>query len=357
MTALLNWYDGVARDLPWRRTRDPYVLWVSEIMLQQTRVETVIPYFGRFLDQFPTVSALAAAPLEQVLKAWEGLGYYNRARSLHKSAHIILERHHGSLPDTPKALQELPGVGVSTSHAILSIAHDLPYPVLDGNVQRVLARMHGIWDDLRRSQPLQRLWDIAYELIGQSPRPGDHNQAMMELGATVCTPRNPRCDVCPFNEECVAFKAGQTELIPFKAPGKRVPHHHVAVGVVRDGERILVQQRGPEGFLAGLWEFPGGKLKEGETPLQAVIRELKEECGVEVEVQSALRTVQHAYSHFRVTLHPFLCRIVRGEVTGCEGQAVLWGDSNDVQRLAFPRGTQQILELLGLRTTDTTGET
>lgn len=237
---LLGWYDRVRRDLPWRRTDDPYAIWVSEAMLQQTQVATVIPYYRRFLARFPTVHALASAPEVDVLKHWEGLGYYSRARNLHKAAGVVVSECNGTLPDTLDGLQSLPGIGPYMAAAVASIAFNRPVPVLDGNVERVLTRLHGISDPAREKATHQRLWALADDLLSID-RPGDHNQAMMELGATVCTPRAPDCPGCPFTGDCKAERAGNPESYPVKLPKKTVPHHHIAVGLVmRDGCYLMV---------------------------------------------------------------------------------------------------------------------
>jgi A/G-specific adenine glycosylase len=305
---LLAWYRAHRRDLPWRRTGDIYAVWVSEVMLQQTRVETVIPYYGRFLARFPTVAALAAAPLQDVLKLWEGLGYYTRARNLHRAAQRVVAEHGGRIPSTYEDFRALPGVGDYIAAAVLSIAAGAPLPVVDGNVLRVWARWRGLAEDIRKPRTLRR---VREELAGNIPAatPGDFNQALMELGATVCVPASPRCRECPLAADCVALREGRTAELPVRPARPAVPHHEIAVGVIRrrDG-RLLIQQRPEEGLLGGLWEFPGGKLEAGETAAEAVRRECREETGLEVAVEAALAEVRHAYSHFTVTLHVFVCR-------------------------------------------------
>src|SRR5258708_9410248 len=229
--ALLAWYDGAAADLPWRRTHDPYHVWLSEIMLQQTQVRTVISYFERFINAFPTVTALAAAPLDQVLKRWEGLGYYSRARNLHRAAQRIVADHGGEFPSTAATLQTLPGIGRYTAGAIASIAFNEKVAVLDGNVMRVLTRLYDIADDIYVSATQRRLWTLA-ELMGPAGRPGDYNQAIMELGRTVCRPQNPACMMCPVSTHCLACQHGTQNQRPVKAPKQPTPHYDVAAVVI-----------------------------------------------------------------------------------------------------------------------------
>jgi A/G-specific adenine glycosylase len=343
---LLAWYDRAAADLPWRRTRDPYHVWLSEIMLQQTQVATVIPYFERFLADFPTVEALAAAPLDRVLKRWEGLGYYSRARNLHRAAQQITARHsneNGAFPATAAALQQLPGVGRYTANAIASIAFAEQVAVLDGNVMRVLSRLYDVADDISATATRNRLWALAEQLVPPS-RSGDYNQAMMELGRTICKPRQPICSACPLTTHCLAFRRGTQGQRPVKAPKRQTPHYDVSAGVIYDGEgQILIAQRPTEGLLGGLWEFPGGKQEPGETPQECLARELWEELAIRVEVGDPLVIVKHAFTHFRITLHAFRCCYLEGppQAIGCADWR--WVRLDDVDRFAFGNADRQII--------------
>jgi len=311
--ALLRWYGRNRRDLPWRRTRDPYAIWVSEAMLQQTRVETVIPYYERFLERFPDVRALASADLDDVLGQWAGLGYYGRARNLRAAARALVDEHGGRLPRDAAALRRLPGVGRYTAGAVASIAFDRPEPVLDGNVKRVLARLLAIRADVGRSEVAERLWGHAGELAA-GPRPGDLNQALMELGATVCTPRAPRCEACPLARRCAARRAGDPEAIPARAPRRAVPEvAAVACWLVRGG-RVLVVRRPPRGLMGGLWELPGGDLARGEAPAAGVRRALRERLALSVERVRRAGSVDHAFSHRLLRLHVYRCEEARGRV-------------------------------------------
>ena len=342
---LLAWYARHARDLPWRRTRDPYAVWVSEIMLQQTQVATVIPYFARWMRRFPTVRRLAAADEADVLKAWEGLGYYSRARNLHRAAKEVVARYGGRLPRDVAALRALRGIGRYTAGAIASIAFGLDEPVLDGNVIRVLCRVFRIRQNPKAAPTRKRLWSLAEDLLPKG-RASEFNQALMDLGATVCTPRDPRCDACPLAALCGANARGEQAKLPAMPTRKRTPHYDIAVGVIRRGDRILIARRPSEGLLGGLWEFPGGKTESGETPEQAVVREAAEEVGIAVRVEAPLTTVKHAYSHFRVTLHVFLCRHVRGRPQPIECDATKWITPAQLDAHAFPTANRKIFPAL-----------
>jgi A/G-specific adenine glycosylase len=341
---LLPWYDTHARVLPWRGTRDLYEIWVSEIMLQQTRVQTVLQYFQPFLLDFPDVETLGGAPLQAVLKRWEGLGYYGRARNLHRAAGEVMAEHAGQVPRTPEGLTSLPGIGRSTAHSILSIGLDLPLPVLDGNVQRVLTRLRGIAADPRSREVDKELWNCATQWIERSQRPGDHNQALMDLGATVCTPRAPECARCPLGDSCIARRDGTWDRIPWKPGPKAIPHIHQAVAVVVAQGRILVQRRPEEGLLGGLWEFPGSVISDGETAGQAVLRTVREGLGLRVDSVEALSVVHHAYSHFKVTLHPYLCRWQQGEVRSQEGKPTSWEDLCGLSTLPLSVANLKVLQ-------------
>jgi A/G-specific adenine glycosylase len=340
---LLNWYDKNKRVLPWRKSRDPYFIWISEIMLQQTQVDTVIPYYHRFLKAFPTFQALAKAPLGRVLKLWEGLGYYSRARNLHALARTVVKNHQGKLPRDPEALRALPGIGPYTAGAILSIAFNKDHAVLDGNVERVLARHFGWAHDLRTTQARKALWAKAESLVPAGDA-GDYNQAVMELGALICSPRAPQCAICPASADCVARKKNLTDQIPFKRKTKAIPHHHIGAGVIWKGDKLLISQRPLNGLLGGLWEFPGGKQEPKESLAQCVAREIKEELNVRVSVGRKLAEIDHAYSHFKITLHAHHCRYLSGtpQPIGC--RAWRWVSPTQLKNFAFPAANQPIIQ-------------
>jgi A/G-specific adenine glycosylase len=310
---LLAWFAEHERDLPWRRTRDPYRIWVSEVMLQQTQVSTVIPYFLRFVAKFPDVCALSGATLEDVLKIWENLGYYGRARNLHRAAQKIMEDFGGIFPREHAVLRSLPGVGEYIAAAVASIAYGEPRAVVDGNVRRVLARLFLI-DGPSGGAPAARVFrERAQEILDRS-NPGEFNQAMMELGALVCTPRSPSCGECPVASHCGAFAASLQTAYPARIKRPRTPQYRIAVGVVRKDERFLITRRKESGLLGGLWELPGGKIEPGETPGAACIREIAEEVNLSVEVKDFVARISHAYSHFRVVADVFECEYKTGEV-------------------------------------------
>ncbi len=305
---LLEWYDREQRRLPWRGHPDPYAVWVSEIMLQQTRVETVIPYFERWLQRFPTPEALASASEQEVLAVWEGLGYYSRARNLHRAAQEVVGRFGGRLPANRAELQELPGIGAYTAGAIASIAFGLDEAALDGNIRRVLARVCAVRIPARSPAGERALWQLARDHLPPG-RAGDYNQALMDLGAMVCLPRSPNCLLCPLLNLCEARNLGLENELPLLAPRPAVPHLTVAAAVIVREGRVLIARRPNDELLGGMWEFSGGTLEEGETPEVALVREIAEELGAGIRVGEPLGVYRHAYTHFKVTLHAFRCNL------------------------------------------------
>ena len=343
---LLRWAARNLRDLPWRvEPRDPYRVWVSEIMLQQTQVVTVIPYFRRFTGRFPTVQALAAAPLGDVLKLWEGLGYYARARNLHRAARKVVAEFEGRLPDTVEELSQLPGIGRYTLGAIASIAFGRDAPVVDGNVKRVLCRVYAIRGDARQPAVQKKLWALAEANLPKG-KGGRWNEAMMELGATVCTPRSPHCDECPLSGDCRARALGIQEQLPTKATRKKLPHYDVTAAVIRKRGRVFIAQRPVGGMLGGLWEFPGGKRERGESLEECLRREIKEELGVEIEVDQMVTQVKHAYTHFRITLHAFECRLVSGRPLAIQVADWRWVRFDELDDFAFAVTDRKIIQAL-----------
>ncbi len=343
--SLLSWYHKAKREMPWRNTKDPYRIWISEIMLQQTQVHTVTPFYLRFLECFPTVKDLAGAEPGDVMKAWEGLGYYGRARNMHKAAQYMLLYFDGHVPDSQEALLTLPGIGLYTANAILSIAFGKAVPVLDGNVIRVLARLFHVTENVDRPTTVKSLWEMAQTLLPMK-HAGDFNQAVMELGATLCLPRFPLCGSCPVSVHCQAFRLGIQAELPVRTPKKTIPHYDVTAGIIWKNGRFLIALRPPKGLLGGLWEFPGGKKKEGETLEECLKREIREELNIDIHVGNHLVSVNHAYTHFRITLHVFHCAFVEGEVRhlGCDGHH--WITSRDLDTYAFPAADRKVIALL-----------
>jgi A/G-specific adenine glycosylase len=308
---LLHWFDRHARDLPWRRSRDPYAIWVSEVMLQQTQVASVVPFFERFLQSFPSVRALAAAAEADVMRLWEGLGYYRRARSLHRSARLLVADHAGEVPNDPLLLRGLPGFGRYTVNAVLSQAFDRRLPILEANSRRVLCRLFGLRENPAQPAVEKRLWATAETLV-PSKRAGAFNQAMMELGALVCTPVMPGCRRCPLARRCVAHAEGLQETIPMRGtPAQVVQVDETAVTIVRDG-RVLLVRRPDGGRWAGLWEFPHLEQEPLESPVTTAHR-LLAALGLRGKIRGELATIRHAVARFRITLTCVSARWVSGE--------------------------------------------
>jgi A/G-specific adenine glycosylase len=298
---LLDWFGRHRRDLPWRRDRDPYRIWVSEVMLQQTQVATVIPFFERFLAAFPTVADLAAADEQDVLRLWEGLGYYRRARDLHRTARRLVAEHGGRFPDDPAALSALPGMGRYTVGAVLSQAFDRRLPILEANSQRVLCRLFAVREDPTQGPSRRHLWGLAEALL-PARRAGDFNQALMELGALVCTPAAPRCGDCPLARYCEANRLGLQDEIPVRPARPEVVAVQEAAVVVRRGAEVLLVQRPGTGRWANLWEFPHAPLQAGETHEAAARRLVAELTGLDAEVGAELLTLRHGVTRYRITL-------------------------------------------------------
>lgn len=312
---LLNWYKVNKRSLPWRVPGlSPYAVWVSEIMLQQTRVETVIPYYEKWTRTFPTVQALARAPEQAVLNAWEGLGYYSRARNFHKAARLVVEKYGGELPRGLNELRKLPGIGRYTAGALASIIFGMDEPALDGNLKRVYARLFDVSEPVDSPTGEKILWQIAKENLPKG-RAADFNQALMDLGSLICLPKNPRCLICPVMEECQARQNGTQDLRPVKMPKKEVPHyvHAAAVMVGRTGnlphERVLLAKRPSTGLLGGMWEFPNGRVDAEQDPARELTKVLKAGYDLRLRVKRKvpLGVFYHGYTHFKVTVHAFVC--------------------------------------------------
>jgi A/G-specific adenine glycosylase len=321
------------RDLPWRRTRDPYAIWVSEVMLQQTQVATVIPYYGRFLSAFPCPVRLAQAPLDRVLLLWSGLGYYSRARNLHAAAQRIVAEHGGRMPEDAHALRSLPGIGDYTAGAILSIAFGQRVACVDGNVERVLCRALAVSGHPKRGPTRGAIRDAATKLV-DCPTPGDVNQALMELGATVCTPARPECPSCPWRAQCLALQHGVVERFPETGPRPAQVSVRAAAAVVRREGRVLIAQRGDSGVWAGLWEFPQVEVSS-DHPEQGLQAFLRQQFGVGVEVGALLWEVRHGVMNRTVRLEVYDCRLLRGRLAEGEYAAVAWVSLAELGGFAF----------------------
>jgi len=358
-SALLTWWQLCGRhDIPWKQDSqgcpavdgealDPYAIWVAEVMLQQTQLQVVLPYWQRWMAAFPSLEALAAGEEHDALLLWQGLGYYARARRLLQGARLLMETAGAGADPWPRDLEgwlALPGIGRSTAGGILSSAFDRPIAILDGNVKRVLARL--IASPQPPARQLAGFWQLSERLLDPQ-RPRVFNQALMDLGATVCTPRNPRCGDCPWQGHCAAYAAGDPAAYPVKDATRELPFQVIGVGVVLDGGgRVLIDQRLNEGLLGGLWEFPGGKQEPGETIAATIARELMEELAITVEVGEELITLEHAYSHKKLRFVVHLCRWLTGEPQPLACQQVRWVQPQQLGDFPFPAANARIIAAL-----------
>ncbi|WP_059172676.1 A/G-specific adenine glycosylase [Bacillus sp. FJAT-27445] len=344
---LISWFRAEQRSLPWRENQDPYKVWVSEIMLQQTRVDTVIPYFTRFMEQFPTIEALAEAEEDKVLKAWEGLGYYSRARNLQAAVREVKEKYNGVVPDSPKEIATLKGVGPYTAGAILSIAYGIPEPAVDGNVMRVLSRILLIREDIAKPSA-RRIFEEAVRKLISHESPSDFNQALMELGALICTPTSPSCLLCPVREHCHAFHEGEQHVLPIKAKKKKPKQVRLAVAVAVDGEgRILIRKRPAEGLLANLWELPSIEVHH---PIGNAREELeryyKDSFHAELMIGESIGQIQHVFSHLVWDVTVFSARL-DGPIG--ENESLRLVPLEGLADFAFPVPHQKMLALYAVR--------
>ncbi len=342
---LVAWFQEAHRDLPWRRTRDPYALWVSEVMLQQTQVPTVVPYFERFMARFPTVESLADADLGEVLALWQGLGYYGRARNLHAAARIVRDEMGGHLPRDVGALRALPGIGEYIAAAIASTAYGVPEPALDSNVIRVITRVFDVAEDPNRA-PARRLIRAHARALLRPDQPGIFNQAIMELGAVICVSRNPLCPRCPINAYCAARALGIQNERPVRRPRGELSHRDLVAALIARERRLLLVRRVPRGLLGGLWELPGGQLLPGEEPAAALVRILRAELGLEVEVGPLLVTTARTYSHFRATTAVYRCAASGAAEPSGPWDDVHWLDPGEASRYAITGATLQALRAI-----------
>jgi A/G-specific adenine glycosylase len=342
---LLSWYAAHRRRLPWRETADPYAVWVSEVMLQQTQVNTVIPYFHRFLDRFPTAADLAGADLQEVLKLWEGLGYYSRARHLHRAAAMVLARFDGKVPDDPAAFRSLPGVGDYIAAAVMSIAFGRVIPVVDGNVKRVLARLFEMDASVNRGGA-HKIFEVPARRLICPNHPADFNQAMMELGALICRPKNPQCAICPLYGLCRAYRHHTTADYPKRLTSRKVPHRHLIIGVIRKKGKMLAVQRPSNGLLGGLWEFPAVQVNAGHGDNPAVEAQMTAETGLKVAVERRLTRIRHAYTHFTLSADVYLCRYVAGRVRLKSAQAHRWVTLPSLARLPLHKAVHKFMDAL-----------
>ncbi len=340
--ALGSWYDRVRRDLPWRRTDDPYAIWVSEVMLQQTQVKTVVPYYHRFMERFPHVVRLADAELQSVYKLWEGLGYYTRARHLHQAARIICSQMECRVPDDARVLLGLPGVGAYIAAAVLSIAFGQAFAVVDGNVKRVLARLFLLEAPANQASAHAMFQSLADRLLDRSD-PGRHNQAMMELGATVCAPRRPLCGECVLAGYCKAEQGAVTDQYPRRIKRLVRSEHRWLMAVIVKNGRALMTQRPAKGLLGGLWEFPCVPLEAGDDPIALCGPSMRTITGLQIQSQRHVGTVQHAYTHFKLRMEVYLCQWRHGRVRLDGPSAFAWVHPGRTGRFALHGAVRKAL--------------
>ena len=314
-------------------------------MLQQTRVETVLPYYERWMRRFPRIESLAVASMQEVLAVWEGLGYYGRARNLYKAAQQVMQEYQGQLPGEARQLRKLPGVGRYTAGAMASIAFGRDEPTLDGNIRRVLARYFNVSEDARSTAGERELWQLAAENLpaGQA---GEYNQALMDLGASICSPRTPDCVHCPLENACQAKALGIQEQRPVLLPRPAIPHYVVTAAVIRRDGRVLIACRPPQGLLGGMWEFPGGKQQEGEYLPNCLRRAIGEELGADIKVNTQIGVYQHAYTHFRVTLYAFECTLLQGEPQPIQATELRWVFPRELSQFPMGKIDRQISQTL-----------
>ena len=341
---LIRWFKQHQRDLPWRREVSPYRVWISEIMLQQTQIERVIHYFKRWMSAFPTIKAVAEAEQDALLKAWEGLGYYTRVKNIQKTARILMQAHQGRLPESHAELLQLPGIGPYTAGAIMSQAFQAPYPAVDGNVERVFARLCDLSGSVKLPENRAFIREQIQAMMPEN-QAGDFNQALMELGALICRPYNPACSRCPCPPSCRSLREGTVHERPVRQKASPATPLQVAAGVLLHQGRVFIQKRPATGLMANLWEFPGGKIKEGETPQDALKREFQEELDLCVAVGESIMVIRHGYTTFKVTLHTFWCRLSPPDQSPELRFAVdgRWVRPGEIQNFPFPSADKKLI--------------
>ncbi|HYP97914.1 MAG TPA: A/G-specific adenine glycosylase [Polyangiaceae bacterium] len=340
--ALLAWYEKHRRELPWRKSQDPYAVWVSEMMLQQTQVSTVIPYFRSWMERFPNVSALANAEESDVLHAWQGLGYYSRARNLRRAAQQMLQVHDGRVPELVSELLALPGIGPYSAGAIASIAYGHPEPLVDGNVIRVLCRLFALRGDPNKAPLKAAIWEHARALVPKEAA-GDFNQSLMELGATVCTPRNPRCDTCPVAKQCQALAQDLVEVLPELPTRAKPTQVHMVAAITSRGARVLVTKLRPDApRWAGMWLFPNAEVGANETPEAAAARALQGAVGLRGQATGLLCVVRHTVTRFRITLDAYRTKAPGGVAKPLTVSECAWKEPQELDALAMPKAHRRI---------------
>lgn len=344
---LLQWFAKNGRDLPWRRTYLPYHIWISEIMLQQTQMDRVVVYFNRWLEEFPDIASLTKAREQDVLRLWEGLGYYSRAKNIIKTADLLCRSHNCALPEDHGALLQLPGIGRYTAGAIMSLAFNLSHPIVDANVERLFSRLFNLTAPVKEKDTRSFIWQKATELIPEG-KARFFNQALMELGALVCLPRRPRCESCPLTPHCEAFSREVVNERPVADKGKEIIPITMVTGVLRHHGKLYIQKRLADDVWPNLWEFPGGRLKEGETSEEALIREYREETEFTIQIVKKIATIKHGFTKYRVTLYCYLCRLQHNDTKPVlhAAQEHRWANLEELDEFAFPAPHRRLINRL-----------
>lgn len=341
---LVKWFLVNQRNLPWRKNYDPYEVWVSEIMLQQTQVTTVLPYFERWMKSLPSIQSVAKIHEDKLLKLWEGLGYYSRVLNLQKAAKVIVEKHHGIFPKDYDSILALPGIGPYTAGAISSIAFNQESALVDGNVIRVLSRLFNYTENTRVSKNIKPIWKRSAELIPKGLA-REFNQGLMELGATVCRPKNAKCEDCPLQKNCLAFQKNKVDQLPNRGKSKSKIPLKVAVAIIYKNRKIFIQKRKSKGLMAGLWEFPGGKI-EAEKPEEAAVREVKEEVGISIKNLRFFKRIKYGYTKYTVDLHCFEADYNKGEITLKAASDSKWVHIDELLDYPFPAANVKLIGAL-----------
>ena len=338
---LLDWYQQQNYEFPWRKTRDPYSIWISEVMLQQTRVSTVLPYYKRWLFSLPDIRSVANNNIDNILKLWEGLGYYNRARNFHLACKIIIEKYGGKIPADASEFSKLPGVGPYICAAVMSIAFNIPLPAVDGNAVRVISRLNSINIPYPKSK--KKIHSLLSGLIN-SAKPGCFNQAVMDLGREICTSKGPACSACPICKYCSAHINNDVDKYPMRTKNTPRPHYNIAVAIIWNNKRILISKRKSTGLLGGLWEFPGGKIQSGESGPSRVVRKAREALNILVNPGAPIKQIKHSYSHFSITVDAYRCVFVGSQPRALGYDDFRWIYPYETQQFAFHRSNHKLFD-------------
>ena len=339
---LLNWYNESNYLMPWRESPNPYNIWISEIMLQQTQVQTVKKYYNNWMKKYPSIYNLSHADIDDILKLWEGLGYYRRAHNILETSQIIVSEYNGNIPNSYKALIQLKGIGDYTASAILSIAFEKKYPAIDGNLKRVLSRLFIIKQN-NRLQDNAKKYALQFMI---NNNPGDVNQAFMDLGREICLPKKPQCNICPLNLDCKAHTTDTIDKYPMKSLKKIKPSYDVRVGVIYKNNKFLISKRKKEGLLGGLWELPGGKKRKNETNYDCLHREIKEELNIDIKIQNKIGIIKHEYSHFKINLIGYNCNYKKGNIKPLTSDGLAWIINKNIKNFAFPKSTIKLFNIM-----------